>query len=53
MSEDDFTNGIQDNNMLQTVRDIARKNSAVLPICAQIEMDIVDMDNEEKELFLC
>lgn len=53
MSEDDFTNGIQDNKMLQTVRDIASKeHAAVLPICAQIEMDIVDMDKEEKELFL-
>lgn len=53
MSEDDFTNGIQDNKMLQTVRDIASEEHAVvLPICAQIEMDIVDMDKEEKELFL-
>lgn len=53
MSEDDFTNGIQDNKMLQTVRNIAsEEHAAVLPICAQIEMDIVDMDKEEKELFL-
>ena len=53
MSEDDFTNGIQDNKMLQTVRYIAsEEHAAVLPICAQIEMDIVDMDKEEKELFL-
>lgn len=53
MSEDDFTNGIQDNKMLKTVRDIAsEEHAAVLPICAQIEMDIVDMDKEEKELFL-
>ena len=53
MSEDDFTNGIQDNKMLQTVREIAsEEHAAVLPICAQIEMDIVDMDKEEKELFL-
>ena len=53
MSENDFTNGIQDNKMLQTVRDIAsEEHAAVLPICAQIEMDIVDMDKEEKELFL-
>lgn len=53
MSEDDFTNGIHDNKMLQTVREIAsEEHAAVLPICAQIEMDIVDMDKEEKELFL-
>ncbi|MCH5202501.1 MAG: redox-regulated ATPase YchF [Oscillospiraceae bacterium] len=53
MSEDDFTNGIDSNSMLNTVREIAaEENAAVLPICAQIEMDIVDMDKEEKEMFL-
>ena len=53
MSEDDFTGGIEENTMLQTVREIASKeHAAVLPICAQIEMDIVDMDKEEKEMFL-
>lgn len=53
MSEDDFSNGITDNKMLQTVREIAsEEHAAVLPICAQIEMDIVDMDKEEKEIFL-
>lgn len=53
MSEEDFTNGIDSNSMLKTVREIANaENAAVLPICAQIEMDIVDMDKEEKEMFL-
>ena len=53
MSEDDFTGGIEKNTMLKTVREIASKeHAAVLPICAQIEMDIVDMDKEEKEMFL-
>ncbi|MBQ9673472.1 MAG: redox-regulated ATPase YchF [Ruminococcus sp.] len=53
MSEDDFTNGIDTNPMLQSVKQIAaEENAAVLPICAQIEMDIVDMDKEEKEMFL-
>ena len=53
MSEDDFTGGIEENAMLKTVREIASKeHAAVLPICAQIEMDIVDMDKEEKEMFL-
>jgi hypothetical protein len=53
MSEDDFTSGIESNEMLKQVKEIAgEENAAVLPICAQIEMDIVDMDNEEKEMFL-
>ena len=53
MSEEDFTSGITENERLKIVREIASKeNAAVLPICAQIEMDIVDMDKEEKEMFL-
>ncbi len=53
MSEDDFTKGISENQRLKAVREIASKeHAAVLPICAQIEMDIVDMDKEEKEMFL-
>jgi GTP-binding protein YchF len=53
MSEDDFISGIESNEMLKQVKEIAsEENAAVLPICAQIEMDIVDMDKEEKEMFL-
>lgn len=53
LSEADFTNGIVNNKYLAAVEKIAaEENAAVLPICAQIEMDIVDMDKEEKEMFL-
>lgn len=53
MSEDDFTNGIDSNEGYQAVKKIAESEGAgVLPICAQIEADIVEMDKEEKELFL-
>ena len=53
MSEDDFANGIESNEGFNTVKKIAESEGAgVLPICAQIEADIVEMDKEEKELFL-
>lgn len=53
MSEDDFANGIENNPYLPKVKEIAQQeHSAVLPICAQLEAEIVEMDKEEKELFL-
>lgn len=53
MSESDFRNQIETNPHYQTVCEIAaQEKSAVLPICAQIEAEISDMDAEDKELFL-
>ena len=53
MSEDDFANGIDSNERLQRVREIAKEqNAGVLPICAEMEAEIVGMDKEEKEMFL-
>ncbi len=53
MSEDDFVNGIENNRYFAMVKEIASsENAGVLPICAQLEMDIVDMDAEEKSIFL-
>ena len=53
MSEDDFANGIENNERLKRVKEIAsEENAAVLPICAELEAEIVEMDKEEKELFL-
>ena len=53
MSEDDFSNGIDSNERLQRVREIAaEQNAAVLPICAEMEAEIVELDKEEKEMFL-
>ncbi|MDD5796341.1 MAG: redox-regulated ATPase YchF [Oscillospiraceae bacterium] len=53
MSDEDFSNGIEGNEYLKKVEEIAKEeNAAVLPICAQIEAEIVEMDKEEKELFL-
>ncbi len=53
MSEDDFSNGIDDNERLKRVREIAAEQHAgVLPICAELEAEIVEMDKDEKEMFL-
>ena len=53
LSEDDFRSGYEKNPQYLEVCAIAEEeNSAVLPICAQIEADISDMEPEEKEMFL-
>ena len=53
MSEDDFSSGIDSNERLKRVREIAaEQNAAVLPICAEMEAEIVELDKEEKEMFL-
>ncbi len=53
MSDDDFVNGVEDNERLNRVREIAaNENAIVLPICAEIEAEISGMDKDEKEMFL-
>ena len=53
MSEDDFKNGIDNNENYKKVQEIAKNEHAgVLPICAEIEAEISGMDYEEKEMFL-
>ena len=53
MCEKDFVNNIDTNAHYQTVKKIAEEEkSAVLPICAQIEAEISDMSDEDKEMFL-
>lgn len=53
LSENDFTNDIETNANYKTVCEIATaEGSAVLPICAQIEAEISDMDADDKTMFL-
>ena len=53
LSDSDFTNGLDSNEGFKRVQEIAAEEHAgVLPICAQIEEEIVEMDKEEKEMFL-
>ncbi len=54
LSESDFSGGEPKNNpYYKQVEELAAEQGAeVLPICAQMEADIVDMDEEEKLMFL-
>ncbi|MCH5350031.1 MAG: redox-regulated ATPase YchF [Oscillospiraceae bacterium] len=53
LSEDDFKNNIDNSVHYKTVCEIAKEeNAAVLPICAQLEAEISDMDGEDKAMFL-
>ena len=53
MSESDFVNDISSNKHYLVVKDIAERTaSAVLPVCAQIEAEIADMSDEDKQMFL-
>ncbi len=53
VSESDFTDGIDNNQMVKEVTEFAKaENSEVLPISAKIEEDISQLEPEEKQLFL-
>ena len=53
VSEDDFIDGIDNNELVKKVSEIADKeNSLVLPISAKIESEIAELDDEEKNAFL-
>ena len=53
MSEDDFSNGVENNKNYTAVAALAEKEHAkCLPICAETEAQIADMDEEEKIMFL-
>ena len=53
VSEDDFINGIDDNPFIKEVQKFAaEEGSEVLPICAKIEEDITEFEEEEKMEFL-
>ncbi len=53
MSEDDFASQIETNERYNAVKAIAKEEgSQVLPICAELEAQIAELDKEEKEMFL-
>ncbi|MBQ7046548.1 MAG: redox-regulated ATPase YchF [Oscillospiraceae bacterium] len=53
LCENDFVNNVETNENFNIVKKIAEEeNSAVLPICAQIEAEISDMEAEDKAMFL-
>ena len=53
MSEDDFSNGIEDNGNYNKVKEIAKREKAeILPICAALEAEISSLEDDEKAMFL-
>lgn len=53
LSEADFAQGIEKNSGYQQVKAIAdEEHAGVLPICAELEAEISNLEPEEKELFL-
>ena len=53
MNNYNFSDGLENNEGYKKVCEIAKSEcSGVLPICAQIEEEIVEMDAGEKEMFL-
>lgn len=53
VSEEDIVNEGQDNEMVSTVKEFAAsENSRVIVVCAKIEAEISELDEEEKKEFL-
>ena len=53
MSEEDFASKIESNARYNAVKALAEEEgSQVLPICAELEAQIAELDTEEKEMFL-
>ncbi|HHU84807.1 MAG TPA: redox-regulated ATPase YchF [Clostridiales bacterium] len=53
MSEDDFKNNISSNQRYNAVCEIAKEEgSQVLPICAELEAQLADLNPDEREIFL-
>ena len=53
LSEKDFSEGVENNANFEKVKKIAlAENSGVIPICAELEAQISEMEEEEKTEFL-
>ena len=53
MGEEDFAAGIDSNERYQAVKELAaREKAECLPICAELEAQIADMNEDEKQMFL-
>ncbi len=53
VSEDDLADNAENNDNVKAVRDYAKKEgSEIFVICAQIEQEIAELDDEEKKMFL-
>ena len=53
ISEDDLASDLSDNQFYQSVLEFAKsEKSEVIPVCAGIEAEIAELDDDEKKMFL-
>ena len=53
ISEDDLSSDLSDNQFYQSVLEFAKsEKSEVIPVCAGIEAEIAELDDDEKKMFL-
>lgn len=53
ISEDDVSSDLSQNKFYQSVVEFAKtEKSEVIPVCAEIEAQIAELDDEDKEMFL-
>ncbi len=53
ISEDDISSDLSQNKFYQSVIEFAKtEKSEVIPVCAEIEAQIAELDDEDKEMFL-
>lgn len=53
ISEDDIAGDLSQNSFYQSVVEFAKtEKSEVIPVCAEIEAQIAELDDEDKEMFL-
>ena len=53
ISEDDLASDLSDNEFYQSVLNFAKsEKSEVIPVCAGIEAEIAELDDDEKKMFL-
>ena len=53
ISEDDLASDLSDNKFYQSVLEFAKsEKSEVIPVCAGIEAEIAELDDDEKKMFL-
>ncbi len=53
MGENDFKSAIENNRYYKAVKEIAEaENAETLPICAEMEAEIAELDSDEKQMFL-
>lgn len=53
VAEDDFSKGIENNEFVNRVKELAAKESSqVMPVSARIEEEIAQLDGDEKAMFL-